>query len=454
METIRTRTKHRGLPVVAIVGRPNVGKSTLFNRLLHDRRAITDPTPGVTRDPIEAECVLDYSGRCIVLVDTGGFKLEREGFDSLVVEKSLAALAKADLILLLMDVTEVTPEDESFAEYLRRFAAKTVLAVNKADSVERERMAFEYLRFGFAGAVAISAEHGRNIDELEELIVSKLDFSNAEEYEDVHEDVRIAILGKPNTGKSTLMNRLLGEEKSIVSEVPGTTRDVVEGCFSFKGKPFTVLDTAGIRRKAKVTENIEYYSVNRAIKTLDDCDIAILMIDAKAGLTDQDKKIAALAEERGRGIIFALNKWDEMPELKNSFEAAKDRLRYFFGQMAYAPVLPLSGKTGFGVDKLLNVALEMFGQLTRRIDTGPLNQAVREWVEGTPPPVGPQTHFKLRYATQVSVNPVKFVIFVSRPQAVLEAYVAYLRNRIRKDLGFGLIPLELELKGSRREDKE
>lgn len=448
------RIRYENLPLVVIAGRPNVGKSTLYNRLLRKRRAITDPTPGVTRDPVDAECLLARSGRRIRLVDTGGFKVDREGLDDLVIEKSLGALAKADLILFLVDAVEITPEDEEFASLLRRHTDKVLLVVNKADSPERDALVWAHQRWGFGELHFISAEHGRNIGELEDLVVSRLDFSKVREVEIDRAEIRLAILGKPNTGKSTLLNRLLGEDKSIVSEVAGTTRDVVEGRFEFKRRRFLVLDTAGIRRKGKVTEAVEYYSVNRAIRAVDESDIVIHMIDAEEGLTDQDKKICAFAAEKGKGIVFVLNKWDRMPDLKNSFEASRDRLRYFFGQMAWAPVLPLSAKEGMGVEKLLNMAVTVYAQLTKEIETSRLNKAVERWIEETPPPVGPRTRWKLRYAVQTGTNPQRFAFFVTRPEAVAEAYVSFLRNKIREELGLDKVPILMELKASHKDRKK
>lgn len=444
--------KYRNLPLVVLAGRPNVGKSTLFNRLLRARRSITDPTPGVTRDPIEADAFL--YGKPVRLVDTGGFKLEREGFDDLVIEKTLDALERANLIVLVMEAGDPTPEDEQFIEFLRPYRNRLLVAVNKTEGGRREAQAWNLLSFGFDSMLMISAEHGDNIGDLEEAIVSRLDFSAVEENDDETRDIRIALVGKPNTGKSTLSNRLTATQASIVSDIPGTTRDVVEGRFVYKNRGFAVLDTAGIRRKNKVTENIEYYSVNRAIKSLDDADLVFLLIDAEEGLTDQDKKIAALAHERGRGIIFVLNKWDKMPTIKNTFEAAVDRIHFLFGQMEYAPIIPVCATDGSGVDKLLDTALRMYAQLTRRIETGPMNQALEKWLEDFPPPIGPRTRFKIRYAVQTSANPVKFMFFVSRPEAISDAYVAYLRNRIRKDLGFSSIPVEIELRGSRKDPIE
>ncbi|MBN2874809.1 MAG: ribosome biogenesis GTPase Der, partial [Spirochaetales bacterium] len=341
-------------------------------------------------------------------------------------------------------------EDEEFAARLRRFAAKVILVVNKADSPERDSRAWTHAAWGYKDMVFVSAEHGRNIDELSTLIVSRLDWSGASSERAEHADVRVAIMGKPNVGKSTLLNRLLGSERSIVSDVPGTTRDVVEGHFTWKGREFTVLDTAGIRRKAKVTEDVEYYSVNRAIRTLDRADVVVLMIDAVEGLSDQDKKIVKLATDKGRGVVFALNKWDQMPQIKNSFEAAKDKLQYFFAQMAYAPVLPLSAKDGEGVDKLLKTVVSLFDQLNTKIETSRLNKAVKDWVESTPPPASPRSRFKLRYAVQTGANPVAFAIFATRPEIVGESYRSYLKNRIRSDLGFKNVPITLELRASRK----
>lgn len=439
-----------GLPVIAVAGRPNVGKSTLFNRMLHSRRSIVDPTPGVTRDPIEAQWQPDSSDMPVLLVDTGGLKLERDSMDSLVAEKSWQRIAEADLVLFLVDCMNITPEDEEFAVQLRKYTEKTILVVNKADGPERDAAAWNHAGWGYKKMIFVSAEHGRNIGELEDLIVENLDWSKAECTSDEHTDIRIAIMGKPNVGKSTLLNHLLGEERSIVCDMPGTTRDVVEGHFERKGRQFTILDTAGIRRKGKVTENVEYYSVNRAIKTLDRADIVILMIDAVEGLSEQDKKIVKLATDKGRAVLFTLNKWDKMPTVKNTFEASKDKLRYFFGQMAYAPVLPLAAKEGEGVDKLLNTCVSLFDQLTRRIETSRLNKAVREWVDQNPPPASHGGRFKLRYAVQTGTNPVVFSFFITKPDAINDTYISFLKNKIRSELGFQNVPLQLDMKASRK----
>jgi GTP-binding protein len=451
-----TFQKYRNLPAVVLAGRPNVGKSTLFNRLLHRRRAITDPTPGVTRDPVEADCFI--GGKPLRLIDTGGFKLDRSAgrrdsdednaLDDLVVAKTLDTIKRASLIVLLLEAGEVSAEDEEFIELLRPYQNRLIIAVNKTEGGRREADAWNLLSYGFEKVLMISAEHGDNIAELEHEILSRLDFSNVAEAGEEKRPIRIALLGKPNTGKSTLSNRLTSSNASIVSEIPGTTRDVVEGSFTWKGREFVLLDTAGIRRKSKVSENIEYYSVNRAIKTINEADIVFLMIDAQEGLADQDKKIAALAHDKGCGIIMVLNKWDTMPDVKNTFEAVCDRMRFLFGKMEFAPIVPVSAQDGSGVDKLLNTAIKMYGQLETQIETGKLNAALEQWLAENPPPQGPRTRFKVKYAVQNSANPVRFIFFVSRPHAVSEAYISYLRNRIRKDLGFSMVPVLLETRAS------
>jgi len=453
-QTFSRTCRVRNLPTVVIAGRPNVGKSTLFNRLLRKRRAITDPTPGVTRDPVEADCFID--DKPIRLIDTGGFKLvDCDSIDKLVVERTLNSIKKSDLIILLLEAGEITSEDEELIGLLRPYRKKLLAVINKTEGGRLQADAWNVLSFGFERILMISAEHGDNIGELKQEIISRLDFSKIEEEHDEQSAlIRVALLGKPNTGKSTLSNRLTSTNASIVSEIPGTTRDTVEGSFKWKSRDFIILDTAGIRRKAKVTENIEYYSVNRAIKTIDDADIVVLMIDATEGLSDQDKKIAALAHDKGRGIIMALNKWDTMPEQKNTFKTAEDKIHFQFGQMEYAPIIPISAKDGTGVDKLLNTAIKMYGQLNLQIGTSRLNQALEKWLHESPPPTGPQTRFKIKYAVQKSANPVHFIFFASRIQAVSDSYTAYLRNKIRKDLGYSLIPVLVDVKSSTSTKKQ
>lgn len=445
--------KYHNLPLIVIAGRPNVGKSTLFNRFIHSRRAITDPTPGVTRDPIEEKAfILDHPVR---LMDTGGFKLDREVgtieavMDELVVSKTIEMLKKADLIVLLLEAGNITGEDEEFINLLRPYWDKVIGAVNKTEGGRNEQEAWNFMQFGFKQLYLISAEHGDGITEFAEAIVQNIDFSKVEEGEE-EQIIKISILGKPNTGKSTLSNRLTHTNASIVSDYAGTTRDVVEGFFDYNDHHFQVLDTAGIRRKSRVTENIEYYSVNRAIKTLDTTDIVFYIIDAQEGLTEQDKKVIGLAHEKGRGIIFVLNKWDTQDQDRKAIKKAEENIRIMFAHMSYAPIICISALEGKGIKLLMNTALELYEQLTRRIETGPLNVAVKDWVTSYPPPASRSASFKIKYMVQTAVNPASFLIFASRPEVVPQSYVSYLKNKIRSDLGFDKIPVLLELKASRK----
>ena len=330
-----------------------------------------------------------------------------------------------------------------------------IAAVNKTEGGKNTDLAYNYARFGFKDLIFISAKHGDNLPELQRRLVDGMDFSKVTEGEEEDRAIRIAILGKPNTGKSTLSNALTHTQASIVSDYAGTTRDVVEGSFRYNGRDIQILDTAGIRRKAKVKENVEYYSVNRAIKTLDECDIAFIMIDAVEGLAEQDKKITSLAFERGRGVIFVLNKWDLMEDQSNkAIKKTKDWIQTMFGQMNWAPIVTISAKNSDGIKNLMNTALSVYEQLNKKVDTAALNLALKDWLFKYPPPATKAIHFKIRYMTQTSINPVNFLIFATRPDNVPATYVSYLKNRIKEDLGFDLIPVQIEMKASRKDWKD
>ena len=411
------------LPRVVIAGRPNVGKSTLFNRIIKKRKAITDPTPGVTRDTISERCVLN--GHDILLMDTGGFKLERDDdFDELVSEKSLQMLQEGDLILFLMDVNDITSEDEAFIEHLRPHQEKVLIVVNKVDFPEKENEIWNLYSLGFEHIIGISATHGRNVDALYHAIISLIDFSRFDTSSVTEEepDISIAILGKPNSGKSTLVNKLCGKEHALVSPVAGTTRDVIEGHFTYKGKNFRIFDTAGIRKKKKVVENVEYYSVNRAIKAIEEVDIIILLIDVNEGLTEQDKKITQQIVKNGKGVLLVLNKWDMTDGKKETWESTKERVEFLFPVLGFAPILAVSGIKGSGIDKLLDEILKVYRQLTKRIETSVLNEALADWVDFNPIPSIKNKRYKVRYMTQVSAHPVKFIAFVNRSEGFPDSY--------------------------------
>ncbi|SIQ83666.1 GTP-binding protein [Alkalispirochaeta americana] len=463
---------------ICIAGRPNVGKSTLFNRLYGKRSAITDSMPGVTRDAISG--TVSLGDLTLEVIDTGGIGEGEAQLEQAVCSISRNEIRRADLVLLLVDVTDLTGEDEELIEYVRRCDRPVILVVNKVDNEQRVQDVSEFWRFGLERVVSISAAHGLGMDDLEDAVLEVLgvdpdapeesseareqandpDHSSAdtddedslagEDGDHPREDpltrpVRLAILGQPNTGKSSLLNRLVGEERALVSDIAGTTRDTVESRFSYKGTEFNVVDTAGIRRKSRVRESVEYYAVQRALAAIDDAELVVLVIDAVKGLSEQDKKIAARVAERGRGVVVILNKWDLMEDRENALNALTDRIHFLFPVFRHVPILPTSTITGEGVGKMLDMLLHVRGELHRRIDTGPLNQALKRWLEQTPPPSGKRP-IKIRYMTQVHANPVRFVLFTNRKKLFPEFYLRYIQNQIRQDFGFRHIPFFVELR--------
>lgn len=442
----------RSLPLISIIGRPNVGKSTLFNRLIGKRRAITDPTPGVTRDPIPERWLL--GNHPVTLVDSGGIKAEKEGLDYQVSEKSLSLLDQSDAIVFMMDVTEVTGEDEIIMESLRPYVDKVVLAVNKVDDYRREDQIWNFFSYGFPRVVAVSAAHGSGIEELENALLGILDMERTEDIPEEPDSIKIAIMGKPNTGKSTLINLLTGRDISIVSEIAGTTRDVMKGSFEYKGTNYAVLDTAGIRRKSKVEEDVEYYSVNRAIKTIDEADVVLLMIDINEGVSEQDKKIAQLVVRRGKGCILTLNKMDLLEGIPNQIEAIKDRTRFLFPILSFAPLIPISALEGDQIGLLLDTVWKVWKELNKRVETSDLNEALKKWTTKQEPPRGANGHYKVMYGTQISARPVRFLFFVNRIYAFPDTYISYLKNSIRETFGFRDIPIDIQLRERKRSESK
>jgi GTP-binding protein len=440
---------------VAILGRANVGKSTLFNRLLGKRRSITHASPGVTRDAVEGRMIIKDLE--VLLLDTGGYSREQGIIERQVAEKVTRIAGECDLILLLVEAGGVSAEDLDFVERLRRYQEKLILVVNKVDGEKQELNLGEFYALGFQRLIPVSAAHGRNIEALEDGIyesAARSGYRGAHGEESIGDKrIRLTILGKPNTGKSTLLNQFLRTEKSLVTELPGTTRDPVEGEFHFRSFMLEVVDTAGIRRKSKVREAVEYYSVNRSIKSIEEADVVLLVIDAEEGISDQDKKIASLAARRGRGIILVLNKWDRLVEGKSGKQAElrwrelRDRTRFLFPSLGFAPVLRISALSGWGTDRLLETVLVVFGQLNHQVATPKLNQLLKKWIEEYALPVRGR-NVKLRYATQTGVNPVRFLFFVNNQKGYPKRYNRYLTGRIRRDLGFDKVPLFIAVRQS------
>ena len=459
-----------------------MGKSTLFNALIGRRQAITHGTPGVTRDTGEGEWRLGR--RRVVLVDTGGWQAGETGIAAEVAERSLRAARQADAALLVLDALETTAEDERLIEALRPIADRIVVVVNKVDTPDRDPLVWNHLAHGFPTVVGVSAVHRRGLEELAGTVEAVLDerapvglAQAPDQAEGAELAIRVAILGRPNTGKSSLANRLLGRDRSIVSAEPGTTRDVVAASFAWRGTRFRLLDTAGLRRRTHVEGAVEYYSAARSREAVHECDLVFLVLDAIEGLADQEKKIAALATEVGRGLVIVLNKWDIVSRQADIVSRtadfgsrtadfgsrgagaagrrtglaaeARERIRFQFPVLAYAPVMTVSAATGAGIARLLATAVEVHAQLTRRIGTGRLNQALAGWFARYRPP-GRDMNFRVRYLVQVSTNPVRFAAFVNRRAGFPPTYVQYLENCIRRDFGMPNIPVAIELRQSRK----
>jgi len=436
--------------IVAIVGAPNVGKSTLFNRLIGKKKAIVDDQPGVTRDR-NYESVT-WEGKTFSLVDTGGFAWEPQGpTEAGLKEQIEAALAEADLILFVGDGrTGLSPADEQVVRRLRKTSKPVLFVVNKVDNAEIEKGLAEYYRLGGETLYPVSALQGRGIQDLKEALYALLPEQTPQP--EAEERIRLAVIGRPNVGKSSLVNSLLGYERVVVSPEPGTTRDVIDTPFEYRGRHYLLMDTAGLRRKSRIVKPLERYSVLRAIRSLDQCDLAVLLLDAQEGATDQDARIAGLALEKGRGIIIGVNKWDliekEIKDKKAFLEDIRFRLKY----LSFAPVLPLSAKTGWGRDKLLNTLHRLYAQYTRRIDTGPLNQALKTILSEHSLPLKGGQRVKIYYGTQVAIKPPTFVFFANYPEGIHFSYERYLANRLRERFGFDLCPVRILFR--KREKKE
>jgi len=428
-------------PLVAIVGRPNVGKSTLFNRLVEEPRAIVEDLPGTTRDRLYADA--QWGGVAFTLIDTGGLVLWTEDELTMQVRRQVElAMAEAEAILFLVDVTEgLTAGDEEIAELLRVSQKPLFLVVNKADNEARRLAATEFYSLGLGEPYPISALHGTGTGDLLDALVAS--FPPREEVEEA-EGVRIAIVGHPNVGKSSLLNALLGRERAIVSESPGTTRDAIDTQMSWDSQLVTLIDTAGIRRRGRVQRGVEQYSVLRALRAIQRAHVVVLLLDAPEGVTAQDTHIAGYAMEEARGIVLVVNKWDLMKEADAS-EYGKG-VRQAFRFIPYAPLLFVSALTGQRVGTVLEAALRVYQERLRRVPTSGLNRLLREAVASHSPPSKRGKRLRFYYATQAEVDPPTFVFFVNDPQLVHFSYRRYLENRLREAFGFEGTPLRLHFR--------
>lgn len=422
-------------PVVAIVGRPNVGKSTLFNALAGERISIVKDTPGVTRDRIYADVSwLNYD---FTMIDTGGIEPESKDIIlSQMREQAQIAIDTADVIIFLVDVKQgLVDSDSKVADMLRRSNKPVVLVVNKVDSFERDSLdVYEFYNLGIGEPYPISASSRLGFGEMLDAVVAHFPEPTGETEED---DIpRIAIVGKPNVGKSSLVNKLCGQERSIVSDIAGTTRDAIDTKVRYNKKDYIFIDTAGIRRKSKIKEEIERFSIIRAVAAVEKADVVIIMIDATEGVTEQDAKIAGIAHERGKGIIIAVNKWDAIEKNDKTMKEHTDKIRQTLSFMPYATILFISVKSGQRLGKIYETIDAVIENNSMRVATGVLNEIVSEAVALQQPPTDKGKRLKIFYTTQVSVKPPTFVIFVNEKYLMHFSYVRYLENRIRDAFGF------------------
>jgi len=438
-------------PIVAVVGRPNVGKSTLFNALAGERISIVKDTPGVTRDRIYADVSwLDYN---FTMIDTGG--IEPDSSDiilSQMREQAQIAIDTADVIMFVVDVRQgLQDADSKVADMLRRSHKPVVLVVNKVDSFEKfQADIYEFYNLGIGDPYPISATEKTGLGDMLDEVVKYFPESAKEEVED--ERPRIAIIGKPNVGKSSLINKLAQEDRVIVSNIAGTTRDAIDTAVKYNGQEYIFIDTAGIRRKSKITEEIERFSIIRAVAAVERCDVAIIMIDATEGVTEQDAKIAGIAHDRGKGVIIAVNKWDAIEKDNNTVKEHTQDIRDVLSFMPYAEILFISAKSGQRLHKIFETIDVVIENNSMRVATGVLNEIVAEAVAMQQPPTDKGKRLKIYYVTQVSVKPPTFVVFVNDKNLMHFSYTRYLENRIRDTFGFKGTALKF-ITRERKEDK-
>ncbi|PKK84516.1 MAG: ribosome biogenesis GTPase Der [candidate division Zixibacteria bacterium HGW-Zixibacteria-1] len=432
------------IPLVALIGRPNVGKSSLFNRFLRKRLAIVDDTPGVTRDRNYSLC--DWAGREFYLIDTGGMiPNTKTGISRLVLEQSETAIDQADLIVFIVDSRTGPDEvDERIAAKLQKSGKKVLLVANKADNDIQEYERFQFLRLGLGEPMAISATVGRNIGETLDLIVEML--PSVENEKDESEAVRIAVIGKPNVGKSMLINRLIGEERVIVSPIPGTTRDAVDTPFELDGKKYVLIDTAGLRKKAKVKEDIEYFTTLRTLKAIESCHVAMVLVDASQGLTVQDLKVIEDAVEARRAIVMVVNKWDLIEKDERTADIFTTQIREFAKTISYLPIIYISALTGQRVLKTISLVDHVYENWHIEIATPELNNFLEELTQKQPPAAVQGKYIKLFYVTQSGVRPPTFMFFCNYPDLLQKSYLRFIENQFRARYDFEGIPVRFVFK--------
>jgi GTPase len=428
---------------VAIVGRPNVGKSTFFNRLLEQRKAIVDDVSGVTRD--RQYGVAEWNGKTFNVIDTGGFVPQSEDvFEREIKKQVLIALEEANALVFMVDVTTgITDLDEAMADVLRRTSKPVFLSVNKVDNHERLLEATEFYGLGFDNVYFLSAMSGSGSGELLDAIAELIPEERSEETREISELPKIAIIGQPNVGKSSLLNALVGQERTIVSDIAGTTRDTIHTHYNLFQKEFVLIDTAGIRRKAKVHEDLEFYSVIRAIKAMDEADIILLVLDATKGITAQDLNIFGLAAKKGKGIVILVNKWDLVEKETNTARDYEKELKKRIAPFSDVPVLFISAKNKIRIYKAIEEALEVFENKKKKVPTSKLNDVMLKAIESYHPPVVRGNPIRIKYVTQLPTQVPSFAFFCNFPDDVKDSYKNYLENQLRENFDFKGVPVRI-----------
>lgn len=432
------------LPLVALIGRPNVGKSSLFNRFLKKRVAIVDDRPGITRDRNYSIC--EWAGREFFLIDTGGMVPgSKSGMEKMVLEQSETAIAQADVIIFIVDCqTGLSNTDQKIAQKLLKGEKRVLMAANKADDDFSENERFQFERLGLGEPLPVSATAGRGIGEILDRIVALLPDGETEGTDT--ETIKIAVIGRPNVGKSSFINRLIGEERVIVSPVPGTTRDAVDTPFEIDGRRYILVDTAGLRRKEKVTEDLEFFTTLRTLRAVDDCHVALVLVDASEGLILQDLKVVESALETRRAIVLAVNKWDLIEKDEKTSDIFTSQIKDFARTLAFIPVIYISSLTGQRVAKTLTVVNSVFENWSREIPTGELNNFIEEIVRKQPPAAVRGKYMKILYGTQVGIRPPSFLLFCNYPDLLQKSYLRYIENQMRERFNFEGAPLRIKFK--------
>ena len=436
-------------PIVALVGRPNVGKSTLFNRMTRSRDALVDNFPGVTRDRHYGDASWDDFP--FTLIDTGGFT-DADDFSDAIRFQIRQAIEEADIVVHLMDgKTGLSPFDRDMVAILRSSAKPVFYVVNKIDGAEQEDQLYEFYSLGLDHLFPLSAEHRYGfLDFMDELVKVVARVAESATIEPESDLIRVAVVGRPNVGKSSLINRILGQDRLVVSDRPGTTRDAIDTVCQINGKSYLLVDTAGIRRKGKVTAKLEKFSIIKALKSLDRCDIALVLFDAGEGITDQDVTIAGYAHERGCGCVLLLNKWDLVNKAEDAYKKHIDQLRYEAKFLSFAPALTVSALTGLRVPRIFKQVDQVYEQYATRIGTGPLNQIISTATERNEPSLHRGRRIKFFYTTQIKTKPPTFVSFVNYPDAVHFSYRRYLLNAVRQATGLDMTPLRIRFRKRER----